>query len=201
MARVSRLSSLDGLRGVAILLMVLDHVLVVGGFDHSPVRYTVTRVAMPVFMAISGALFSRVHWERWTRCLAAGLILPAVVAWIDNPNILVLWAFGVLVLRLLELLGQVLPRFRAALPWLVVVAVLTYAANRFGGALGSSGFEPLSVVALMVVGAQIGRERLSGALAAFARVPGWVRGIGRRPLAWYIGHLLVLVAVQRFGVL
>jgi hypothetical protein len=181
--------------------MVLDHLLVVGGFGQSPIRYTLTRAAMPAFMVISGALFRRIRWERWLRYLAAGLLLPVVVVWIDNPNILVLWAFGVVVLDILGVLGRLVPRLRAALPWLVVVAVLTYTGNRFGAALGSSGFEPLSVVALMVIGAQIGRESLSGILSAFAGVPRWVRSIGRHSFGWYVGHLLVLVALQQVGVI
>src|SRR4051794_34146876 len=83
----TRDAALDGVRGLAVALMVLDHVCAVTGSGHL-LRYSVTRLSMPLFFVVSGHLVRRLS-SRHLWVLLAGLMLPGAVPWIDNPNVLV----------------------------------------------------------------------------------------------------------------
>ena len=181
----TRLPGLDAARGLAVLVMVLDHVLIVTGHPDSAVRATVTRAAMPLFMVVAGALISRLRGRRLLRTAIAGLALPMFVPWIDNPNILVLYVIGTLCVA-----GCRWALGRTGL-WLLVIAGLTGLANGYD-AIGT-GYPPNAVIALMGVGALLGRTHLEQAFSRLLR-PGlrWLAYLGRRPLAVYLGHLVVL---------
>lgn len=178
-ASSSRSVALDVLRGGAVVLMLLDHVLLVTD-SGDLVRSTLTRVCMPVFFLLAGHLAGRPSW-RWAWAGLLGLALPVVVPWIDAPNVLLIWAGGCVVLFAWR---------RAGLPmWLPVVVALTVSAN--GWVLQGSGYDALALFALMALGATWPRGRFE---AGAARLPAWpvLAAVGRRPLTWYVGHLLVL---------
>jgi surface polysaccharide O-acyltransferase-like enzyme len=181
----TRLVGLESGRGLAVLVMVLDHVLIVTGYVDSPVRATVTRVAMPLFMVVAGALVGRLRARRLLRVAIAGLALPLFVPWIDNPNILLLYGLGAV--------GVAAARWAAGRSglWVLLVAAVAGLANGYGD-LGT-GYPLPSVVALMCAGALVGRGPLDQAFG-WLRRRGllWLSSIGRRPLAVYIGHLAVL---------
>ncbi len=195
----ARSAALDGARGAAVLLMLLDHLLVVTGHgDLWWVRSTVTRAAMPGFMVIGGALVSGTmtppRLARLVRTIAFGVALPVVVPWIDDPNILVMYAAG-------WLLVWAVRRWTWGAPLLVIVGA-TLAGNGLLGHTGA-GYYPIgAVAALMAAGAWIGPVRLGSWLRSFAaRRLRPVQWLGRHALAFYVLHLLVLRFLQVGGVL
>lgn len=174
----TRSVGLDRLRGLAVVLMVLDHLLLVGGLAGHPLRETLTRAAMPLFAVLAGHLCRRYSW-RWAGVFLVGAFLPGAVPWIDAPNILCWLSLG----AALVALGR---RYPVVYP-LVMVLALTLFANGYGATPGS--FQPLAVWALMVVGALLHRPWLE----TLGRcVPDQLRPFGRYPLTLYVGHLLAL---------
>jgi hypothetical protein len=165
--------------------MVADHLLVVTGHEHSPLRYSITRLSMPLFFVVSGHLFRRLRW-RHAGIAGVGLALPLVVPWVDNPNVLVTYVAGAV---LLSWFAQCpFPRLGRVLPYLLVGLALTVHANRFPGVWsGSDSYEPLCLFALMALGRLLPLEALSG-----LRLPAWLGWAGRWPLSVYVGHLLLL---------
>lgn len=177
---IGRSGALDKLRGLAIAAMVVDHLAYV--LDEQLLRVTVGRLALPLFFIVAGHLVCRLSWRHgWVALL--GLALPAVVPWIDDPNVLLLYAAGaVLVVQL--------RRAPLALV-LVVVVALTVAAN--GWLPATPGFyDPLSVLALMCAGALLSRD----SFAIGNRLPRAFAVVGRFPLSVYVGHLLVIEGVR-----
>lgn len=177
---VGRDYALDAVRGLAILLMVADHLSYFMGWE--VVRLTAGRVAMPLFFLVAGHLAGSPKW-RHVRIGFLGLLLPLAVPWIDNPNVLVLWAAGVALLWCLRYFGHL-----AA--WVTVVA-LTLLANGWGFAPGN-GYDWLALWGLMAVGHGSATHRMFGWGNA---LPEWVAAMGRHPIAWYVGHLAVLQGV------
>lgn len=176
----ARLYALDAFRGLAIMAMLVDHLTLVFSGPHA-LRLTVGRLAVPAFFILAGHLAGRLRW-RHAGVFCVGLVLPLVVPWIDSPNVLVYWAVGSCVLAGCRWLG--VP------PWLLAVVALTFAANGWVYAPGT-GYDANALVGLMGLGSLVPRSAFSFA----ARAPGWVAAIGRRPLTWYVGQLLVLQVV------
>jgi fucose 4-O-acetylase-like acetyltransferase len=177
-ARV-RAWQLDAVRGLAIVLMVGDHVSrqLEFGYVYS---YTLGRVAMPLFFVLAGHLFSRLNW-RHAAVGCVGLVVPLAVPWIDSPNVLVWWALGCVMLAAC--------RWGGVSPWLLVLVGLTLFANGWGELSGS--YPPAALYALMGVGALLKRESWRWA----ERLPRWLAALGRAPVRWYVGHLIALQAV------
>jgi len=181
----SRLVELDRLRGLAIALMVADHLAAWVGLP--VVELTVGRLAMPLFFVIAGHLVHRLS-RRHAYVLLIGVALPFVVPWVDSPNVLVWFVVGAALLRFCD-------RFGVPSWWLIVLG-LVLAANRWAVPVGFS-YDPFAVVALMA----LGRGLEVGVFAGGARLPAWLGALGRRPLTWYVGHLLVLqLVLTAFGV-
>lgn len=176
-----RAVGLDALRGWAILLMILDHVwLLTVSHDLDPVRL-LTRLAMPVFFLVAGHLVTRLSW-RHAGIAALGIALPVVVPWIDSPNVLVLYALGAAVV--------VLHRRLSAPLWVPIAFALTLSANGISWGHSTGAYGAFELVGLMCLGAMLPR-----ATFAAVRAPRWVQLVGRRPLRWYVGHLLALQLV------
>jgi uncharacterized membrane protein len=176
----SRLAGLDAVRGAAVLLMVADHVsrYVPGGGWFS---LTGGRLALPLFCLVAGSLASRLSWRLAVVALL-GLLLPVLVPWIDSPNILLLLALSLVLVRWAR---------RASVSLLAVLAVcLGLLVNGWGWV--ASGYPLPAVLALVVVGALVGRAPLD---AWGLALPRWVGVCGRWPLSLYVGHLLVLQVV------
>jgi uncharacterized membrane protein len=175
---VRRAVELDRLRGLAIACMVVDHVaLVVGGLGG--VRWTVGRLALPIFFVLGGHLARRLS-PRHLVIAGVGLLLPAVVPWIDSPNVLLLYAVGaaLVVIGRLGRLSRVL----------MLVVLLTAMANGVGGRAGT-GYPPAALWALMLVGIDVPRAWL---VQLGGRLPRWLAGPGSWPVSVYVGHLLAL---------
>lgn len=180
-----RSAAIDRLRGAAVALMVLDHLLIVTGHSGSVLRETVTRAALPLFCILAGHLAGRASW-RWGALFVAGAVLPAVVPWVDAPNVLLLIFCGLLYLAAVRLMPPALGDF--ALLFAVVLG-LTRFANGYADPLGDRAFDYYAVVGLMALGRLIPRlslERVGSVLPASSAA------FGRYPLSLYVGHLLFL---------
>lgn len=181
---VGRLSGLDVFRGLAVLAMLVDHlVLVLQGPELF--RLFPGRLAMPAFFLLAGHLVTRVSW-RTAGVAFVGLLLPYAVPWIDSPNVLVLWAAGALLIVVLR---------EAGLPeWPLIVVGLAMAANGYA-LTGPGAFEPTALIGLMALGAVLP----SSAFTWAARLPEVLTrplaAVGRAPVRWYVGHLLALQAL------
>lgn len=171
---VGRSFALDRLRGVAIVLMVTDHLL---ELTHSGdfLRLTLTRFSMPLFFLISGHLLRRFS-KRTVGIGFIGIVLPLVIPWIDAPNVLLMYALGAFLLT----------RF-SALP--VAVVGLTIAANHFDLIGNAYGFG--AILAIMALGKMTPRSTFDWA----NKLPNVLTVIGRYPLSVYVGHLLILQGI------
>ena len=187
----TRFVGLDRLRGLAIMCMVVDHVCLLAGVY--PLRVTVGRLALPLFMIVGGSLVRELTW-RHGGVLVVGLVLPVAVPWIDAPNILVLYVLGAALVSAFGTGERMRPgsRFRpAAGVWVLLVLAVGALANGWGDQPGT-GYPWAAVVALMALGALAGRRQLAG---VGDRLPHWLAWPGRHPLSLYVGHLLVLQAL------
>lgn len=173
------------IRGAAILLMIVDHVLVLVDPD-SLARSTVTRLSMPAFAIVTGYLW-RARWTwRYAHLVAAALVAEVCgrLIGLGTPDVLLLIGAGYLALWLVEYSG--LPPLVA-----IALAVLSWQHMPVGGMPDTwTNYHPNEVLAWML----LGRYLLE--VEHVVRLPRvrWLEAIGRRPLAWYLGHLVVLAA-------
>jgi uncharacterized membrane protein len=182
---VQRLGGLDRLRGLAVGLMVADHVLLAAGAGVGW-RLGPTRVALPLFCLVAGALGGG-PWERRSRRVAqlgvAGVVVSCTAGLVlgtGAPDVLLVLALGIVVVELVE---------RAGSP-LLTLAVLAVAAVQPVTWRVGTGYQVGTVVVLLWLGGLPGvREGLD---AAGSRLPVWLERAGRRPLTVYVVHLTVL---------
>lgn len=175
-----RLPGVDALRGLAVVLMVADHLALsmgLGGFW----RLTFTRAALPIFAVLAGSLArtSRPIGRRWawvgiTAPLVAVLPVPGVF-----PDVLLLLGLGAIVVACVP---------RPA--WPVVLVVCMLQPSTWPIPAPWTGYQPGLVVGLVLVGALCGRTWLD----RLPPGPAWLRWLGKHPLTLYIGHLVVLSA-------
>lgn len=179
-----RLDWLDAFRGLAVVFMVIDHVALV---THVPDVFRILpgRLAMPMFFLLAGYLARGVKWRHfWVGY--AGLALPFFVPWIDAPNVLVLWALGVLLLQVAAYVGLS--------AWVIAAVGLTVAAN--GWAHSGGGFYDLpAMFGLMALGSMMPLSAFLVTKRLPAAVGAPLAAVGRNPLAWYLGHLAALQAL------
>lgn len=179
----TRIDWLDRLRGLAIALMLLDHVLAVTGI-HGPLRLTVTRLALPFFMMCAGSLWRPLTARNGARLGAAALAELALCEYLrfSMPGILATFLGLMLALRARPSLAN--------RPGLLVLAGLLQAA--YLPLDGSwTGYQPGWVLAWWALG-RLAIEELRPIGSA---APAWLAVAGRRPLTWYVGHLAVLAAL------
>ncbi|HEX9705446.1 MAG TPA: hypothetical protein VGA20_09385 [Gemmatimonadales bacterium] len=178
----ARLGWLDGLRGAAVLLMLADHMLALASPAHV-LRFTLTRLSLPAFMVAAGAgLAARGRLpsdRRVVQCGAAAAVATGASWWLGFalPEAVTLY---LLTLPLAWAL-------RRAWPEAVVLGLV----QALSLPVPWGGYQPGLVLAYLALG--IGAAGSLG--AARWRWPGWVQTVGRRPLAWYAGHLAVLAMV------
>lgn len=173
----------DYLRGVACLLMLLDHVLLLLA-PESVVRLTVTRFSLPLFMLCAAAV-----WRPGARprLLWLGLALPVeafLLAVIGMPQPGILFLFFWLQVALLGWPGLALRPYL----WIVVGLVQTLYLP-----VGWYTYEPGLVAAWFFLGRLVIADPTFAADRA-ARPAGaaWVRWLGARPLEFYVAHLFLL---------
>lgn len=178
----ARIVSLDRVRGLAVACMVVDHLVLLTDGPMA-VRYTVGRLAMPLFFVLAGLLVTRLS-ERLLLVAGAGVLLPLVVPWVDAPNVLLWYAVGAVVLVLWRRLGWPL--------WLLVVVPLALAANGYDVEAGT-GYQLPAMVGLMALGSMLGTR----SMAWGDRLPSVLAAAGRYPLTVYVGHVLALEGLRR----
>jgi len=191
-----RFALVDRARGVAVVAMVVDHVcaFALALWVLPPwlssllivLRYTVGRVALPLFMICTGVLLT--GRKRGGARLRQIALLGAAVSWsvsvtgapIALPDILLLWS--------LVMLGhRVLYRNDLA-PWIIAVGMVQSYAWKIPA---WQTYQPGTVAALICVGVLGGRRMLDWCELA----PRWLDSIGKRALLWYGAHMFVLVGV------
>lgn len=188
---------IDAWRGLAILLMLLDHFALVmlehfgGGIGWHVIRLTLTRPAMPIFFVTLGWLLieHRPSADRIVRtsCLAA----LCTVLWLalGQHQGDILW--GVVVVLLLR-------RWVVDVPWLVLGVGLIQSAY-WPGLNFAGGYEIGRLFAFASLGPLL-HAWLAGFPISFR--PGIQRHlgvVGQHPLSWYVGHLIVLTLLSQFG--
>lgn len=178
---MERNHTIDMIRGLAIFLMVVDHVIV--AYELDPFYRNFTRLALPLFMILAGFLssgrFTRRYFQVW---------LAAAISW---PFVLLM---NVAVVHVLLVFVLVYPVLRLPLPGLIVAGSLgLLQANNWPVEWG--GYEPGYVLAFLV----LGRLSLLSGLS-FSVVPpsyGLLAVMGRAPLYTYVGHLILLYLLTR----
>lgn len=186
LGRRARSVQLDALRGLAILLMILDHTALHAGLD--VLRWTGGRFAMPLFMLIAGSLVRRLSW-RMGGVLVLGVMLPVAFDWLTAPGILVAYVIGAVAILIVQTVAA--GSSRELLVGYAVVGTVAVA-------LAANGVQSwlTGAVALMVIGAAVGAARIE---VLGGSVPRWLAGIGRYPLRWYVCHIIALDALVFAG--
>ena len=172
--------------------MVLDHALAVWQVEGSPAwvqgaRLTVTRPALPIFMVVVGVLWARrsatTSGRRLAEVAGVGMVVTVGMAVVGLPVPDVLFVFV-----LVCLVGGPLLRW----PLAAAVVGLLQAVNL---PAAWSGYQPGYLVAWVALGVLCERAGETPPAPAWLRASA-VQAIGRRPLAWYGGHVGVLVLVS-----
>jgi|TARA_R110000737_G_scaffold130778_1_gene162774 uncharacterized membrane protein len=181
----TRTAWIDRARGLAIVLMVLDHALVAAGEHGHPLRYTATRAALPLFMLCAANV-----WRPGLR--------PRRLAWMAAALAVELVTF--------PMIGLPLPGIMLGIigVTLLLAAVPQIADLRYSWALTVASFVAWVFVPmppeLWIIAVTLGWWSL-GNMAGWYGTPIPDRGpralltVGRHPIGFYIGHLAVLAAV------
>lgn len=178
--RVDRQTGIDAIRGAAIALMVTDHVLLVAGAPEWT-RLGPTRLAMPAFALVAGALPGRPHVRPRQIAAAAAAAVACTYAGIPGPLFLAALVLAIAAVR----------AFPTAAVAVVAVAA-TLAAN--GVALaGTTGYELPGLVALVALG-RLAAPQIHHAAARLPRLD-VLELAGRHPLGLYVGHLAALAVI------
>lgn len=186
-----RLVVLDVLRGVAIALMVVDHVLVVVD-PNNWLRFTATRWSLPLFMLVAGALIDLRGWPSNLRLVHLGALgfIPWSM-WIPGMARLdVLLSIPLAILLVRALLRLTVGR---VVPLTLAIGLLLSHLNISGRYFAGVGYDPALVGAWLALGMVWIPPVVAASIPA-----GVVAGatwLGRRPLSVYVGHLAVLALV------
>ncbi len=178
----TRLLGLDALRGAAIVLMIAAHsVLVFGG----PwwFRGVVTKPVHLVFLVLLGTLWRPGFRRRHVRLAVAAVLSSVLMLELGITTVSIVGSIAVALpfvhlFRSVPLAGVVLG-VTQGMYWPLPVAM----------------FQPGLAVAFILVGVLAGARGRVELDRYGARLPSWLCPIGRAPLEWYVGHLLVLAFV------
>lgn len=186
----------DSLRGAAVLLMVLDHLLIQLDADSflrvgSPL--SITRLSLPLFMLAASAVWRpdplRLRWKLFVTAFVEAFLCALLgMPW---PGIVLLLF---VMFRLLDVVSHSFDFDLDA--WAYPVAVLGLVQALYVP-VSWNGYQPGLVVAWFMLG------RLAWFYGSLSWFPRWrvLTAVGRHPLLWYIGHLLALVGLVAAGVL
>lgn len=184
----NRVDWIDRLRGLALVLMVLDHVLV--QIDPSnPLRYTLTRLSLPLFMAASAAVWTPDIRTRRLVLLASAATVELVASsylGMPFPGIMLVYLVAVVPLSLWH-------EASSSAYWVAALGLI----QALYLPVGWLGYEPGLVLAWWGLG-RLGSYQLD---RLGSRLPRCLASVGRWPAQLYAFHLLVLVALVAGGVL
>lgn len=193
-----RYTELDGLRGLAIVLMLVDHVLAViivhgGPIWLNDIRLSLTRLAMPLFMILVGWLLDHKggYSLKWLlKVFWVGIAATIMMSLMDlpSPDILIILGFVILFF------------YSSRNPLAMIVLGLIQAVNI---PLNWSGYQPGFILTFVAIGVLVHRYQVPEweSLCSFAgKRLGFLEGIGRHPVAWYLGHIaILLILVLRYA--
>lgn len=197
----SRRVDLDAWRGLAILAMIGDHVAVfiLTVLPENPAqsllwdsaymfRFTIGRIALPVFMIVSGMLIERYGftWKRYLQVVIAAIIVNFL--WIaapfgaTPPDILLLWAL-------------IVPFSFLWKKYPILFGVLGFI-QLTNWQISWGGYQPGEILLLLCLGVLAQKTNFTfPSLKDFDQPMAW---IGRRPLIFYVGHIVLLSIVSIF---
>lgn len=176
----ARSAALDGLRGLAIALMGIDHAALVFGAPDG-VREILTRLAVPLFMALAGYLWRPGFRWRYLDVLIVALATAPMLAAIGGATVPILFIY----------LGTVPALWISRRAPALVLLLCFVQVNAWP--VGWFGYEPGYVLGCMVVG-QWARASMSAELDQLGEPVRWLAPLGRWPLTFYGLHLAALAA-------
>jgi uncharacterized membrane protein len=179
LATRARSRRLDQLRGLAVVCMVVDHVCLYAG-GPAELRWTVGRVAAPVFFVLAGHLATRVTARHFWLFPLALFVVPEPVAY---DGLLI----AVCACSLLTVLAR-----RTSVAGCLLGALVLDVAVPGVASLNGTYLLPSTLVCFLV-GALLERRHLERLAAG---LPPWLAQVGRYPLSLYVGHLLLLDALR-----
>lgn len=201
----TRVAAVDAVRGLAVLLMMVDHlavfelfVLGVDGWQRDALwvlRLTLTRLSLPAFCLVAGSLLV----ERDTRP-ARILQVAAVGGWMTLGHLMV--PIGIGLPDVLLVWAIVLSLIPAVRRWPLAAALLAVSQVCWWP-IHWDGYQP-GLLVLFVSLAFLAPRRVATAIAnAGERLPAVFASVGRRPLLAYSAHIVALWGLwglwQRFG--
>lgn len=184
--RQVRIYGLDALRGFAIVMMIGQHVsLLFWGWN----RWEATggRAIAPIFFLVGGSLITRMT-IRHGYVAVIGVAISVLIPWAGSPSSLLLYSVGAFVVWFLRC-------FNNQFLWFPVMVALTLYANGYG-VTGGGYYTPWAVIGLMAVGSMIGRTTLGNIGTRFLPKWSWLRFMGRHPLSFYVGHVVLLEIIR-----
>lgn len=198
-SRPSRDHNLDVWRGLAVVGLLVDHLLAAlaiwhlaggGSLGQDLVRLTLTRLVMPTFMIVSGALLARRAASRRRllevacAALVVNLLAAALPIGLGTPDILVLWLGWALLRRL----------------WVnqPVAALVLGAIQASIWPVAWAGYQPGWVLMFLCVGVLAERGRALPCAELPRRLGLILATLGRSPLRWYVGEVIALSALAIF---
>ena len=182
----TRLAWLDRMRGLAIVVMVASHTIMLTTGTRVLVHEVMATPARLTFLLLLGLLFRPGLRHRHARMAAGAVIAQALALYLGFavPNILTVMVAAILVMQLLH-------RYPTVAIGLGLTQAMWWPHPGTGVQLG------LAVAAISAGTLLRETQGLNG--SEFARagryLPAFLEPIGRAPLEWYVGHLIALSAV------
>ena len=190
-----RLLILDAMRGLAIVIMIIDHLLASLeslGIESNFVEYSrlsATRFSMPLFMIASGIAWRLygLRFTRWTQVVVWALVINLLTRalWPDFnfPEILAIWAA-------LAIAWKLFTRFP------IITIIIGYTQATYWQ-IPWQGFQPGELAIFLGIGALLSRSSLDS-LWREPRTSKLVKPlsvVGRYPLTIYGSHLIVITLI------
>lgn len=184
----TRVGWIDGARGLSIVAMIVSHLGLFFGTTPGWFHLYVMRPVAPFFLLLLGMLWRPGFRRRHRQFIVAAVVAQVLALYIGFalPNIFVV-------------MGLCLLAMPYAMRWPVAAIVLAVVQLHFWPMPEWwTGYQPGFALVLVVVGKLVPAD---GYLEGFGRLGSWLgcEVVGRRPMTWYLGHLLVLAAIKAAG--